>query len=245
MAMAVGMSACGEPKYGDDIAMKQIATGLEKRFDLRDQQIRNDTQDEDDSYRKAAQVELDNDDYLRTKPFRDLTMQSEVVSYLDTVKDSKKAIDSGKNDWSVYRDKRIKMLKKFVTKYKLQVNAKYADAFNTLITRGKYVTDDALEAGNKLLAKAQFKKTDCDNSDYCYCAEVKNTTKYVYYDINRKFTPDTPVSSHGIVSNAWYSGYKSWYPGKTMELLVGCDEPIDPTHITIQLWGFEIGDPAK
>lgn len=92
-------------------------------------------------------------------------MQSEVVSYLDTVKDSKKAIDSGKNDWSVYRDKRIKMLKKFVTKYKLQVNAKYADAFNTLITRGKYVTDDALEAGNKLLAKAQFKKTDCDNSD--------------------------------------------------------------------------------
>lgn len=69
VAMVIGMGACGESKWVDGEAMKQIAVGLEKRFDLRDQQIKERDDDDHDALKKAAQVELDNDGYLRSKPF--------------------------------------------------------------------------------------------------------------------------------------------------------------------------------
>lgn len=251
VAMVMGMGACGESKWADGEAMKQIAVGLEKRFDLRDQQIKERDNDDHDALKKAAQVELDNDGYLRSKPFQDLGMQSDVVAYLDLLKASQKTLkDEDSVNWWVKRRERAKMLKKFVNKYNLQVGAKYADDFNMLVTMGEHVRDDASKAADKLLSKARFEKVDCDGW-YCYEAKVANTTKYIYYDIVRKYTAHTVMEPDANHDEKWVDNQEvlntcsSWYPGENIFLEAYYENPQDPEHITVTLNGFNIGDPGK
>jgi hypothetical protein len=251
VAMVMGMGACGESKWADGEAMKQIAAGLEKRFDLRDQQIEEGDEDSHDAFKKAAQVELDNDGYLRSKPFQDLGMQSDVVAYLDHLKASQKTLkDEDSTNWWVKRRERAKMLKKFVNKYNLQVGAKYADDFNMLVTMGEHVKDDAAETANKLLSKARFEKADCDGW-YCYEAKVANTTKYTYYDIVRRYTAHTVMEPDANHDEKWVDNQEdqdtceSWYPGEYIFLEAYYESPQDPEHITAKLNGFNIGDPGK
>lgn len=251
VAMVMGMDACGESKWADGEAMKQIAVGLEKRFDLRDQQIKERDDDDHDALKKAAQVELDNDGYLRSKPFQDLGMQSDVVAYLDLLKASQKTLkDANLIAWWGKRTERAKMLKKFVNKYNLQVGAKYADDFNMLVTMGEHVKDDASKAADKLISKARFEKVDCDGY-YCYEAKVANTTKYTYYDIVRKYTAHTVMEPDVNHDEKWVNNQEvsdfcaSWYPGENIFLEAQYDSPQDPDGITVKLWDFQIGDPGK
>ena len=199
----------------------------------------------------AAQVELDNDGYLRSKPFQDLGMQSDVVAYLDLLKASQKTLkDANLIAWWGKRTERAKMLKKFVNKYNLQVGAKYADDFNMLVTMGEHVKDDASKAADKLVSKARFEKVDCDGY-YCYEAKVANTTKYTYYDIVRKYTAHTVMEPDANHDEKWVNNQEvsdfcaSWYPGENIFLEAQYDSSQDPDGITVKLWDFQIGDPGK
>lgn len=234
LTMVAGVSACGtqqsnEPKYADDEAMSVIAKGLQKRFDVLDQQEKNKEKDSAKNLKKAVQAEIDNDKELKSSQFKNSKMQEDVISYLNLVDDSmdvldKYGYDTAKYDeqWSKVYDKRTAQLKKLVDKYGLKVDAAHQDEFKELIANGTSVqkeneTKDAIEG---LLNNVTFDKSDDGYGYYTYFAVIENTTKYSFKNVSLILAL---YDADGVKAEEVYASTNSWAPGEKVKFEASSD----------------------
>ncbi len=194
--MLVGISACSSnnqstaPKYADKKAMSIITKGLQKRWDVSDQQG-----DEASAkiYKEAVQTEIDNDKNLKSSKFKNSKLQEDVITYLNLLDDSMDVLNKYgygttkfEEQWQKVYDKRTAQLKVLVDKYGLKVDSAHQDNFNELVANGTSVQKESAtkEAIEGLLNNVTFEKSDDGYGYYTYSAVIENTTDYSFKNVS-------------------------------------------------------------
>ncbi|MCI7218931.1 MAG: FxLYD domain-containing protein [Parafannyhessea umbonata] len=234
LLLLVGISACGgnsgnkdastSNDYADDSAMQVIASGLEARWRLTDQQDASGKEATATDYKKWIDAELKKDKPLRNRKFKNSDMQKDVIDYIKLLEDSRKVVEkypmSGGDFWTKWDetyDKRTAVIKKFVDKYDLKVSDQYADTLKELVDNGKaaQAQNDEKEAVNALVSSLQWSTTDDGYGSYTLTATGQNTTKYNIKDLSIVLSL---YDQSGVKQEETYTSIDSWKAGETVKL---------------------------
>lgn len=251
LTMLVGVSACGgqrnsEPEYADEEAMSVIAEGLQKRFDVLDQQEKNKEEDSAKNLKKAVQAEIDNDKSLKSSQFKNSKMQEDVISYLNLVDDSMDVLDKyGYNttrydeQWNKVYDKRTAQLKKLVDKYGLNVDSAHQDDFKELVANGTSVQkeNDVKDSIEGLLNNVTFDKSDEGPGYYEYSAVIENTTKYSFKNVSLILAL---YDSNGVKAEEAYASTNSWVPGEKVKF--EADSDVDAAQVKPSFQYYDVDE---
>ena len=178
LVFIVGAAGCGNtqkddgPDYVDDEAMSIIAKAYQKRSDVLDQYEQKKDTDSVKHVKDAVQAEIDNDEPLKERQFKDSKLQEKVITYINLLEDSQKVNEDYSylssdysTEWTKVYDKRSALLKDFVDNYKLTVDSKYQDPLNDIVANGSVRQEkdgNGKTALNNLIASATLRKLMTD-----------------------------------------------------------------------------------
>ncbi|NEG69936.1 hypothetical protein [Bifidobacterium choloepi] len=206
--LTVAVAGCGsqgsipadsEKVYTNEEVIGMLEDGLRARFAL--------TAGEDDAPKGDQQVceECDNVEYdkisgLRYAKFEDSKLQEKVISYLNTLEESKEVISHYSfddlqlySDWDAVYDNKTVLLKDFVNDYGLKLGGNDQKVLDELVANGKTVTkaNEVKKALTAILEKVQFTCPSEEDSntdpwglfDSDCEAVIDNSTQYSFADL--------------------------------------------------------------
>ncbi len=254
IALAVGSAACGEqksegPDYADDEAMNIIAEGFGKRSALIDK-LEGEGKDttESDNLRQVIQAEIDNDRDLKTRPFKNSKMQEDVISYINLLNDQlgimrkySSTSSAFTTRWQETYDKRSALLKTFVDKYGMKIDAKYQDALDELVRNGNSVQEKnkADQAINGLISSATFEKTpdEYGGSTYTYSAVIENTSGISFGNVSLVLAL---YDAGGVKAEETYASTSSWAAGEKVRFeAIGS---VDAAQVKASVSNYEVAE---
>lgn len=244
--MLTGCGGSNEEKgLTNEQAMKTIATGLEKRWDITDSQAFKDD-DTSASLKKAIQAEIDADASLKDAKFEDSKLQELVLSYINLLNDSMDVVDSYSYlsyeysvKWTEVYNKRTALIKVFVDDYGLTVGSKYKDTLDDLVKSGGVAQKNAAadEALNGLFANTTFEKKSQGYGHYTYTAIVDNTSDYDFKDVSIILAL---YDNDGVRANEAYANVNTWESGEKVKFEGYGD--VDTSKIKVEISHYEAAD---
>lgn len=252
LVFIVGAAGCGNtqkddgPDYADDEAMSIIAKAYQKRSDVLDQYEQKKDTDSVKHVKDAVQAEIDNDEPLKERQFKDSKLQGKVITYINLLEDSQKVNEDYSylssdysTEWTKVYDKRSALLKDFVDNYKLTVDSKYQDPLNDIVANGSSVkkkteTEDAL---NNLIASATFEKTDDGYGYYAYSAVIENISGIDFGTVNLILAL---YDADGVKAAEVYASTNAWPAGEKVKFETGSDA--DAAQVKASVDHYEVDD---
>lgn len=245
VCLLAGCGSSNEDKgLTSEQAMKTIALGLEKRWDITDSQAYKD--DDSSSLKKAIQAEIDTDASLKDAKFEDSKLQELVLSYVNLLNDSMGVVDSYSYlsyeysvKWTEVYNKRTALIKTFVDEYGLTVSSKYKDTLDDLVKNGGVAQKNAAadEALNALFANATFEKKSQGYGHYTYTAIVENTSDYDFKDVSIILAL---YDNDGVRANEAYASVNAWESGEKVKFEGYGD--VDTSKIKVEISHYEVAD---
>lgn len=246
VCLLAGCGGSNEDKgLTNEQAMKTIASGLEKRWDITDSQAYKDD-DSPASLKKAIQAEIDTDASLKDAKFEDSKLQELVLSYANLLNDSMGVVDSYSYSsyeysvkWTEVYNKRTALIKTFVDEYGLTVSSKYKDTLDDLVKNGGVAQKNAAadEALNALFANATFEKKSQGYGHYTYTAIVENTSDYDFKDVSIILAL---YDNDGVRANEAYASVNAWESGEKVKFEGYGD--VDTSKIKVEISHYEVAD---
>lgn len=229
LSLTVSLSSCSqaekntEADFADAEAMEVIATGFERRADKIDelQRAGKDTQSTA-NLKTIVQTELNIDQTLRNRQFKDAKLQEQIIAYINTLNDSVKLLTNSSTSsngfleqWNDIRDERSSLLKGFVDKYGLTVSDKYQESMDELTANGAAVneqneTDNTI---NQLVETAVFNKQADGFGGFTYAATIQNTSNIAFENISIVLAL---YDGQNVKLGETYTSTNSWEPGETV-----------------------------
>lgn len=230
--VAIGLAACSQsqqtqnaaPQKADDTAMQTIASGLEKRWDVVEDQASSGTSETKEAYQADVQAELDMDSALKDASFDNTQMQEDVLAYINVLNDSMDVTNNygfGTSDfylkWEDVYNERTALIKKFVDDYGLTVDSEHQSDLDDLVANGTNVqnknqADEELAA---LFDNVTFDKTDEGYGWYTYDATVENTTSRTYKNLSLTLAL---YDSDGVRQGETYAFLNTWSAGEKVKV---------------------------
>ena len=241
LVFIVGAAGCGNtqkddgPDYADDEAMSIIAKAYQKRSDVLDQYEQKKDTDSVKHVKDAVQAEIDNDEPLKERQFKDSKLQEKVITYINLLEDSQKVNEDYSylssdcsTEWTKVYDKRSALLKDFVDNYKLTVDS------NGSSVKKKTETEDAL---NNLIASATFEKTDDGYGYYAYSAVIENISGIDFGTVNLILAL---YDADGVKAAEVYASTNAWPAGEKVKFETGSDA--DAAQVKASVDHYEVDD---
>ena len=212
--------------------MSIIAKAYQKRSDVLDQYEQKKDTDSVKHVKDAVQAEIDNDEPLKERQFKDSKLQEKVITYINLSSDYS-------TEWTKVYDKRSALLKDFVDNYKLTVDSKYQDPLNDIVANGSSVkkkteTEDAL---NNLIASATFEKTDDGYGYYAYSAVIENISGIDFGTVNLILAL---YDADGVKAAEVYASTNAWPAGEKVKFETGSDA--DAAQVKASVDHYEVDD---
>lgn len=160
MALAVLLTGCGaasqtattetEIHYADGDFISDLATGLQKRWDINDVAEYEEGSDEHKQYdTDLVDAELNVLEKYQSMSFEDSKLQEYAISYINCLKQQKEAVsyittayETYDEKWSEAYDNRTKLIMTFVNDYGLKVDEAHQATLDELIANAKVVNED-------------------------------------------------------------------------------------------------------
>lgn len=229
-----GLVACGFGKsqeatldYADQDFIKDLGKALEKRFDAvekADSASKGDALsdlEEAERTKKVVDIELDALMDYRNKQFEDAKLQESVLSYLNSLQDSKDAFADISTDYYGALEKydaaysaRLKLLSIFSSEYSLAVDDSHSDILNDLLTRAKSIErqDAVIEAVENVISTVVFEEVENSYGWKKYRGVLDNTSgydiDYVSYTIDLMDGEGTVIEQNYASANNIVNGKK-------------------------------------
>ena len=233
LVFIVGAAGCGNtqkddgPDYADDEAMSIIAKAYQKRSDVLDQYEQKKDTDSVKHVKDAVQAEIDNDEPLKERQFKDSKLQEKVITYINLLEDSQKVNE----DYSY-------LSSDYSTEW-TKVYSKYQDPLNDIVANGSSVkkkteTEDAL---NNLIASATFEKTDDGYGYYAYSAVIENISGIDFGTVNLILAL---YDADGVKAAEVYASTNAWPAGEKVKFETGSDA--DAAQVKASVDHYEVDD---
>ena len=238
--LSLSLAGCGGeekdpgPDYADDEAMEIIAEGFEARQDtiaLVEKQGDEDPQSMK-NLKSYVDAELQAANKLRTRVFEDTELQEQVLTYINTLDDTRTLFDKYSvtstaftDAWSKLGDERAILLKKFADEYGLAVDEKYREALDEILANGAEATrtSQVQSALEQLIGSITFdKKTEYGTTTYS--AVVENT---IGIDLVNCVFDVSLYDADGVKAEESYIDIASWAAGEKVrfECMAQTDAP--------------------
>lgn len=230
LTLALGLSACGPGNsksgsaaidYADDEAMAIIAKGWEKRADY----IEENPEQSAKQFKGAIEEELDVDEPLKDRQFKDSKLQEKVIAYINILDEQLELTESySETDldffqkWQSVYDERSSMIRDFAENYDLTVGEKYADDFNELLRNGK-AADRKTAQKDAITALISNANWEAEEDPYggtfkTYVANVQNTSEYNFSDVSLNIG----IYDANNVRTETFANVTTWRKGDTVKV---------------------------
>ncbi|MFR6257418.1 MAG: FxLYD domain-containing protein [Anaerovoracaceae bacterium] len=214
LIMVLGLFACGE-KSTDDKFLKDLAIGLQDRWDLN-----NDDTDEELT-NELVDAELIKISKYKDAEFEDKKLQELAINYISMLEQQNEALTYITSDilkfdklWSEAYNERSKIIVEINDKYDLPIDSKHEKDLSVLIDNEKGVKSaEKLEKQlNEMLNAGDFSKVENYGSYDCTLT-VENTIDrdFSYFEVNINFLDADSVIIESTVDSVenWNSGTKN------------------------------------
>ena len=139
-----------EIHYADENFISDLATGLQKRWDINDVAEYEEGSEEQKQYdTELVDAELNVLEKYQSMVFEDSKLQEYAISYINCLKQQKEAISYITADYETYDEKwseaynnRTKLIMTFVNDYGLKVDEAHQAALDELVANAKVVNED-------------------------------------------------------------------------------------------------------
>lgn len=236
--MAIVICGCGSTKqaeksteetYADKDFMKDLAAGLEARWNIEEPEYTEGDDTHKEYYTKLVDAEYDKVSPYLDKKFKDSTLQQKAINYINMIKQQKEALkylqvnyDKYDKLWGEAYDERSKLIVDFIDNYDLTVSDKYKSTLDDFKTNAQEVADKEIKDSevNAILSNMNFKKDKDSSSDWKnYNAVVKNTSGIDFdsfvADVNLLDKDGVIVESTTVYVNSWKQGAKTKFTFST------------------------------
>lgn len=240
----VVLFGCGNTaEYSDEAFIKDMAKGLEARWDMPD--IDEDaTSDEERELRvKLVDAELNVIGGYTEKNFEDSKLQEYAIQYINLLKQQKESMDYFDADfeksydmWTEALNKRSQMMVKIDKEYDLPISSKYEDTWKDMTMTAKLADQkSAVESElKKMVDKGEFKKKENYGSYDCTLA-ITNTTDVEFSQLEMQINF---LDKDGAVVESTSDFVSNWKPEMKMKFDFYVDKNFD--KYTAEVGYYEI-----
>lgn len=206
--------------------MRALSEGLMARWDKSDENEAKGTIGEDpDQYAEYCQIELDKVSSFADKTFDNEKLGEDAKTYIDLLNKAKDATKYYTVDYNTYSTQwaevyaqRTILLQKFISDYKLTVDASHQDTLDDLMTDASAAKEqqEAKESIHKMTDGFKLTESEDEWGYKNYKVQMKNSTdmtfNYFYMDIS------VLDGDEKIVDTGNASQVASWAPGQDAEV---------------------------
>ncbi len=215
-----------EEYFADKDFLKDLASGLEKRWDKANEYNNDDLFDDADKFiehtEECINIELGALSKYKNEKFEDSKLQEKAISYINCLNDSLLTLDYAKSDfpkysedWEKYYNERSKLIASFYNDFGLEVKESYEKTLKDFLNNAKTVEskEQQKEAINAMVNQIQY---ECIEDSYgwrTYSAVIENTTgtdfSTISFNINLLDSDNVIVESTYASVNNFGNGQKA------------------------------------
>lgn len=219
-----GAQETSGPDYADDEVIAALADGLERRFDIADDQAESGEPQTAETYSDAVRAEIDALDSFRSREFEDPELQESVISYINLLNDCAELTEKYPVDtvefydaWDELYQDRVVALRGFVENYGLELDEEHEATLNEMMVEANAAVekDERERVMQELVDSIAFSQTDDGYGFYTYSATVQNTTGYNLSNVG--FVLGL-YDADGVRAEEAYASVNSWPDGETVVL---------------------------
>lgn len=223
--MVLSLVGCGSKKsksYADDDFLKSMTKGLEKRWEKVDsdetKNIELGSEQQQEEYKKAVDLELNEIKGYKDKKFKDSNLQELAIKYINQLKTSKSALkyvtvdyDKYAKIWDGVYNERAKIIAEIDNKYELKVSDKYKNDLKNMKTESESILDkeDLENSVSEMIKSVKLKTISSDDlfSEYAVILENKTDTKFTTFELSIKLK-----DKDGVIVDTMYDSTSNWEP---------------------------------
>lgn len=235
-AMGLAVTGCGgneETKYCDEDFLKDMAKGLEARWDLSENE--NSGMAEEEKNEKCVQLELDEIGVYKDEKFKDTKLQEHAISYINALNKQKEALEYYDADYVKYDEMweeayldRCGLIVDINKEYGIPVGSKYEDTMKDMAKTGKKANErSAIEES----IEKQLESNEATREGDDIVIVLENTSETTIRDAEFKIKY---YDADGVNTESDVSYIEDWEPGdKTKLTFWAFDVSYDSYEITL------------
>ena len=222
-----GAQEASEPDYADDEVISAMADGLEKRFDVADDQAESGEPQTAETYSDAVQAEIDALDSFRSREFEDSELQESVISYINLLNDCVELTEEYPVDtvefydaWNELYQDRVVALRGFVENYGLELDEGH-----------EATLDEMMIEANAAVEKDERERVMQELVD-----SIAFTTGYSLSNVG--FVLGL-YDADGVRAEETYANVNSWPDGETVVLEAFGETDASQIKVELDYYGIE------
>ncbi|MGF6991570.1 hypothetical protein M2150_002849 [Lachnospiraceae bacterium PM6-15] len=253
LAITMAMMGCTkkedvkeEEYFADEDFMKDLAKGLESRWDFQEQSNFDVadyyTEKHAEYFEGCVDSELDVISKYKDEKFENDKLKEKAISYINVLSDQKESlkyvtVSSEKFDqeWEKVYTERTKMLEVFVTDYDLTVNEKHQKTLDELMLKGELAReDDELKnAMSEMVAGLQFDVVD-DGFGFKTCtSQIQNTAGVNFKSISLVINL---LDANSTIVDTQYTFLNNLGNGQSAVVEFFTEKEFTSTDIVVDYW---------
>lgn len=223
-----------EEYFADEDFLKDLASGLQKRWDKADEYENDDLFTDADAFVEhrieCINIELDTLSKYKDEKFKDSKLQEKVISYINCLNDTLSTMDYAKvdvtkysEDWDKYYNQRSKLIASFYNDFGLEVEERYKTTLKDFLNNAKAVEykEQQEEAINSMIEKIQYECIEDSYSWRTYSAIVENTTGIDFNTLNLGINL---LDSDDIIIESTYASINNFSSGQKAKIEFSTDK---------------------
>ena len=255
LCLATLLTGCSkkeeEPKYADETFVKDMAKGLQERWDLaaKDEKkegyenLTGDSKEYQQMMISYVDKELDTIEKYTEEKFEDKKLQEIAIKYINLLKEHKElcslmTVDYIKYDESyapIYNE-RSKVIETMVKDYGMTVDEKHQDSLEDFLTNSKMVAEKEKveEEIRKMVSDVQFKVIEDMGGGYkTYQAVVENTTSVDFKSFQVSINL---LNADGVIVETTYDQVSAFKQGAKVQFEFSTDKDFTSTEVITDWW---------
>lgn len=255
MCLATLLTGCSkkeeEPKYADEAFVKDMAKGLQARWDMSAKDEKKDGYEEIAINSKENQkmmlsyidAELNVIEKYTEEKFADKKMQETAIKYINLLKEHKEICQEITVDYDKYYedflpiyDGRSKIIETMVKDYGMTVEEKHQATLDDFLTKSKLVAEQEKveEEIQKMLSAIQFKVVEDDGSGYkTYQAVIENTTSVDFQSLQVSINL---LNADGVIVETTWDQVSAFKQGAKVQFEFSTDKEFASTQVVVDWW---------
>ena len=238
-------------EYADEAFVKDMAKGLQKRWDLTAKDEKKEGYEEIAINSKENQkmmlsyidAELNVIEKYTEEKFEDKKLQEIAVKYINLLKEHKElcpeiTVDYDKyyEDFSPIYDERSKVIETMVKDYGMTVDEKHQDTLDDFLTNSKMVAKEEQieEAIQKMVSNIQFQMVEDNGGGYkTYQAVVENTAGVDFQSFQVSINL---LNAEGVIVETTWDQVSAFKQGAKVQFEFSTDKEFASTQIVVDWW---------
>lgn len=240
-----------EPQYADDAFVQDMASGLQARWYLTDQDEQKEgyedipvnSEEHKDMMLSYINAELDYIGKYQNEQFEDSKLQEIAIKYINLLNQHIEICEYITVDYEKYYEEfepiyneRSKVITELVEDYGLTVEEKYQTTLNDFLTNSQLVTETENKEKQieELVKNIQFSMTENIGGDYKkYSATVENTTDINFSQLQLTINL---LDADGVILESTYSFINNFASGQKANFEFNTDKEFVSTDVQCQYW---------